>query len=320
MRLIPRRLLAVGSTGERAVELSGPGVYDLGPLWIELEEGSDGFVSYGWSLANRGDASVRVRAVSLVFEVDSPTEPLRFFCHGYQSWSPTGVATFGIDTDPSTKADFEFLQAVHHADQRRARDDELRSEWVTLLADAAADLILAGFEAGHDHDGTWRLRRGERSKVELWAEAFLGDVALEPGERRSLHNIVIDDTEGNASAAEALTRWAREVGTRNRARVHAPYQVGWCSWYHYFHDITEAAFHDNLARARDWPFSVFQLDDGFQAAIGDWLDTNEKFPSGLPAIAEVVSAAGFVPGLWIAPFLAAPGSRVAREHPEWMAR
>ena len=68
------------------------------------------------------------------------------------------------------------------------------------------------------------------------------------------------------------------------ARLGAPYQVGWCSWYHYFHRITEDALRANLARAADWPFDVFQLDDGYQAAIGDWLVTKESFPSGVAGV------------------------------------
>src|SRR5690606_26426046 len=64
----------------------------------------------------------------------------------------------------------------------------------------------------------------------------------------------------------------------------------------------------------------FQLDDGFQRAIGDWLETNEKFPSDLAGLAGSIAAAGRVPGLWIAPFLVAPDSQVATEHPDWIAR
>ena len=65
---------------------------------------------------------------------------------------------------------------------------------------------------------------------------------------------------------------------------------------------------------------MFQLDDGYQRAIGDWLDTNERFPSGVEGIAAAIAASGRTPGLWLAPFLAAPGSELARRHPEWLAR
>src|SRR5258705_9998812 len=103
-------------------------------------------------------------------------------------------------------------------------------------------------------------------------------------------------------------------------RRSAPYQVGWCSWYHWFSGITEAALREELALAADWPFKVFQLDDGFQAAVGDWLDTNEKFSTAIDGIAAAIAAEGRVPGIWIAPFLVAPDAELARRHPEWVAR
>jgi alpha-galactosidase len=117
-----------------------------------------------------------------------------------------------------------------------------------------------------------------------------------------------------------LARWAARVGGAGNARVEAPYLTGWCSWYQYFTDITEATYLDNVARASDWPFDVLQLDDGFQAAIGDWLEPDPSFPHGLPAIAERVAAAGRRAGVWLAPFLVAPNARLAADRPDWIAR
>jgi alpha-galactosidase len=117
-----------------------------------------------------------------------------------------------------------------------------------------------------------------------------------------------------------LACWAADVGEAEQARTSAAYQVGWCSWYHYFDGVSEDDIIANLARAGDWPFDVFQLDDGYQPAIGDWLSTNAKFPSGIDGVASAVASAGLTPGIWIAPFIVAPESEVARTHPEWMAR
>jgi len=96
--------------------------------------------------------------------------------------------------------------------------------------------------------------------------------------------------------------------------------VGWCSWYHYFDGVREDDVTSNLALAGDWPFDVFQLDDGYQAAIGDWLVTNDKFPSGVDGVAAAIAAAGFTPGIWLAPFIASPASELVAAHPEWLAR
>ena len=101
-----------------------------------------------------------------------------------------------------------------------------------------------------------------------------------------------------------LDRWATQLGRAAGARADAPYQVGWCSWYHYFEQVTEEAVHANLALASEWPFDVFQLDDGYQRNVGDWLETDETFPSGLVDLAGRIAAEGMRPGLWIAPFVA----------------
>ena len=287
----------------------------IGPLVVDI--GGSGVDDVAWSVANRGDQPVRVRFVRVVYHVEH-TGPLRMLRQGYQSWTRTAVATLGVDRDPSTTpGSMEMMQGIHHADQRRAADGELRSEWVTVLADDGGELLLAGFDAGTAHDGTWRLRERAAGGAELAAEAFLGDAVLRPGQLRALHGFTI--ARGD-DASELLATWAEGVGAAGSARTAAPYQVGWCSWYHYFHGVTEQHLRSNLARAADWPFDVFQLDDGYQAAIGDWLDTNDKFPSDLTTIAGTISAAGRQPGIWLAPFIAAPDSRVATEHPEWLAR
>jgi alpha-galactosidase len=320
-------------------ELSGPGTVRLGPLDVELTvapvvDGTAGgpATQIAWAVANRGDGTVKVRSVAAVLLVVDPAPPVRMFRHGYQSWTPTAVATFGVDADPSTRAGFEFLQAVHHADPRTVTaPDELRSEWVTVLVDQVGEPLLVGFDDGRSHDGTLRLRHSPGDApggdapggdapgggIELWAEAFLGEVALPAGARRPLHPVVID---GTGPAADLLDHWAHRAGTVAAARVEAPYQVGWCSWYQYFHGVTEDAVRHNLALAGDWPFDVFQLDDGFQAAIGDWLTPAPTFPSGLAGVADAVTGRGLQAGVWLAPFLAAPDSQVATAHPDWMAR
>jgi alpha-galactosidase len=149
-------------------------------------------------------------------------------------------------------------------------------------------------------------------------EAFMGGATLMSGEQRKLHGVTW--LAADASASELLAEWAARVGRAGSARNAAPYSVGWCSWYHFFDRVTEIDFRRNLAAVEDWPFEVFQLDDGYQAAIGDWRATNAKFPTGLEDLAGAVAAREMRPGLWLAPFLAAPDSDVVRDHAGWVAR
>jgi len=323
MHVLPLRLevdLSDGSGSRVEVsDLEGTGrAFGLGPVEVTMELHDTGI---DWSVANRGDRAVRLRSVSLVYAVAGARGPIRMFRNGYQSWSPSSVAVLGDDVDPSLRADLPFLQAVHHADQRRARPGELRSEWVTVLADGWGpddSAVLLGFDAGASHDGTFRLRPGEDGP-EIRVEAFMGDAELSPGGLRTLHSVTIADGPAG-TVSLLLEEWAALAGQVGGARITAPFQVGWCSWYQYFHDVDESDIAANLALADQWPFDVFQIDDGFQASIGDWLDTNDRFPSDLAALAASITSAGRTPGLWLAPFLVAPDSNVARRHPDWIAR
>jgi len=252
-----------------------------------------------WSVANSSDAPVTVDRVHLRWRVGNDGAAARLFRNGYQSWSPAGDE--GPDPSRAEGAP-ALIRAMHHADPAVAGEGEERSELVTVVhhGDEATTM---GFEGGERHDGTFRLR-GDG----LVAEAYLGGAILAAGERRELHAVKIGGS---------LDAWARWAGAASTARVDAPYQVGWCSWYQYFDRITEDAFRHNLALAGEWPFAVFQLDDGFQAAIGDWLLTADVFPTPLDRLAADVLAAGRQPGLWLAPFLASPESELARAHPDW---
>ncbi len=239
------------------------------------------------------------------------------FVNGYQSWSPTRTLRLGVDRDPSRDPrPLPLVRAAFHSDPGVGAPGELRSEQVTVLATASSHLRCVGFTGGEHHAGTVRARIVD-GRVELCAEAWLGGAIMQPGSSRTLHSIAIADGDDASALLEA---WAGRVGATGHARVGTPYIVGWCSWYQYFGDVSERDLRDNLALADAWPFDVFQLDDGYQRAIGDWLDTNERFPSGVAGIAAEIAAAGRTPGIWIAPFLAAPGSDLARRHPEWLAR
>ncbi|RPI91783.1 MAG: alpha-galactosidase [Chloroflexi bacterium] len=106
---------------------------------------------------------------------------------------------------------------------------------------------------------------------------------------------------------------------------HLPVRVtGWCSWYNLYASITEENIREHLrgaAAVRDaesLPLRVFQIDDGFTPEMGDWLDVKPQFPRGMKPLLDEIRAAGFVPGLWIAPFVVGNRSRLYQEHPDWV--
>ena len=98
---------------------------------------------------------------------------------------------------------------------------------------------------------------------------------------------------------------------------------GYTSWYNYFQKIDEKIILRDL-KALDVvkdSVSVFQIDDGYETFVGDWLDPNpEKFLGGMKNIASEIHKKGYMAGIWLAPFNVQKTSRTYAEHPEWVIR
>ena len=97
--------------------------------------------------------------------------------------------------------------------------------------------------------------------------------------------------------------------------------TGYTSWYNHYQNISEAIILDNLSAAadtkQDW--DIFQIDDGYQTHVGDWLSIDtKKFPNGLKKIADKIHQTGMKAGLWLAPFVCEKNSRCYKEHPDWL--
>jgi len=98
---------------------------------------------------------------------------------------------------------------------------------------------------------------------------------------------------------------------------HVKKIFGYTSWYNYYQDINEEIILRDLA-ALDERFNLFQIDDGFETFVGDWLDVDaKKFPRGLSPVADAIHDAGYMAGIWLAPFVAEEKSRLFAEHRDW---
>lgn len=98
---------------------------------------------------------------------------------------------------------------------------------------------------------------------------------------------------------------------------------GYTSWYNYYQDITEEIMLRDLeaiSKEKDY-INTFQIDDGFETAVGDWFSIDKKkFPNGLKPIVDKIHEKGFEAGLWLAPFGAQKNSKLAAEHPDWLIK
>ena len=103
--------------------------------------------------------------------------------------------------------------------------------------------------------------------------------------------------------------------------------AGWESWYNHYANINEKLIKDdleNLTKSENIinnsfnTSKIFQIDDGWEKALGDWQVREDRFPEGFTQITRDIEASGFIPGLWIAPFIIDSRSQTATEHPNWL--
>jgi alpha-galactosidase len=104
--------------------------------------------------------------------------------------------------------------------------------------------------------------------------------------------------------------------------ISAKPAIGWTSWYYYYTNISEKIIEENLNAfvQNKVPIEIFQIDDGWQKAVGDWLHFDKKFPNGLTAIVDKIHAQNVKAGLWLAPLACEKDSFIVREHPDWILK
>ena len=121
---------------------------------------------------------------------------------------------------------------------------------------------------------------------------------------------------------DGLRATAVAIGEEMQTRIEQPTSYHWCSWYYLYHNLTEAILDEYLAGFHRLtprvPLQTIQIDAGYFPATGDWLETTPYWPSGLEAAFTKIAAAGYRPGIWIAPFMVGNRSRLYAEHPDWV--
>ncbi|WP_105316484.1 glycoside hydrolase family 36 protein [Thermus tenuipuniceus] len=221
-----------------------------------------------------------------------PFRGSQFFRHGWQSWS---LASWVDPREPP--------RPLFPKERRPQADDPFLLE--------AADWGKAWWGSGL---GALRSPRGQvllLGALDLGArvlgreEALLGRYAL--GEGRWF--LAYGPEE------EVFAAYARYLPHRLSGR---PPRV-WCSWYSFYTKISEALLLQALDEVAAFPFEVFQVDDGWQKALGDW-EPNDRFPRGMAFLADRIREKGLRAGLWLAPFLVTQDSPLRHSRPEWLLR
>lgn len=288
-----------------------------------------------------GDAHVRLR-ISAEGDVMNitilPSEPVRIvrfrvdlpfayqrgdriFSNGFQSWTDT--REYGIN---ERMRGYNRLTELYMKSPMANRLGVNRAGDATFHAYPRGKGVFYGYSYGYvRRDGrvcllgslseksgytilTFDARRGAvRVEKDLEGVTFYQETQL-------LTLVAIEDTYD-----AAFDRYFEQM---NVAKPRAERTCGYTTWYNYYTGINMDIIRRDLnALSAHGGFDVFQIDDGYQTAVGDWFSIRQKeFPDGMRAAADLIHSKGLRAGLWLAPFGAQRDSRLFAEHPDWFVR
>ena len=248
---------------------------------------------------------------------------LGFFSNGWQSWSFTGALGEKETYKDTHLGLLTSSMWFNPGTPRPYKPGHFASDMYGVLGDRKHRTgILAGFLSQKQHFGSLEANVNQLyPAMALWAN---GDqVTLDFGNQMqtdwaAIQFVSIDSPDPLGPYLDAVRR---EHDINSPSHHHTP-SIGWCSWYQYYQDISENKIRENLHSAvtssDTLPRDLFQIDDGFQAQIGDWLDFSPTFPNGVAPLAREISSAGLSPGLWLAPFIVHSKSKLKHIHTEWL--
>lgn len=244
------------------------------------------------------------------------TEHDRVFINGYQSW-----------TDSREYEIHEKMTGIDHIPKalvRRYNFDKYGDYNFTSYSGRAGD--FHGYSYGYIRDeSTFQLfgSLNERDGFTLIRVLSSdGEVSFEKdceGRRYTDGFTALDIAVITGSEGEVFDRFFEL--SKIKCRDARPIS-GYTSWYRHYQDITEEKLlHDLEGVAEQGGMDIFQIDDGFQKGVGDWLKVNaEKFPHGMKYVCDRIHEKGLMAGLWLAPFVCERNSYIYRRRKDMLLK
>ena len=255
------------------------------------------------------------------FDVEMPytfVDGDKFFCAGYQSWTNTKERSRN-DVQKGTIRLANINKKLKHiasmtCDERMVEytyvPGEFHSHGYTYIRNGA-DMKLWGSLCEETGYTLFKVKMNENKFT--YHKDVLGKFVTETYK-------VLDIVYFEGGYDEVFDKY---FGLFKMPETRKGMMSGYTSWYNYFQNINEEIILrdlNGLDPAKE-DVSIFQIDDGYETFVGDWLDPNpSRFPNGMGYIADKIHEKGYKAGIWLAPFSCQKVSRTAKEHPDWLVK
>ena len=258
------------------------------------------------TVSNRTSAPLRVNDVTIFEESVSLPPATALYGEGFQMLSQT-AGTIGAPVDLSQYTDSKHYRMPAPAGARTFYG-------LMSLTPPSDDARVYAFTSCRRFSGRFDVMPSSVRAV-VDCEGLL----LRPGESWQLEELMMI---AGRERADLLDRAGAQLAKNHPRLPFAKPPTGWCSWYCFGPNVTAAQVLDNLdVIARSMPsLRYVQIDDGYQRAMGDWLETGSAFGGSVRTVLAEIRKRGFEPAIWVAPFVAEADSHLFQQHPEWFIK
>ena len=232
-----------------------------------------------------------------------------FPTNGYQSWTDTRERTFkerNKERDPNRIP--KLLRNIYHFERY---GDGVFYPYKPNSVHGYDIFYVKGnkelFSFNYNYKTAYVIYEIHLKKKELDILSDVYGLAVKKGQEVTVYDLYFCN-----DFHEGLKDFQRAFTLEDTTKI-----FGYTSWYNYYQNISEDIILRDLD-ALDSRFNLFQIDDGYETFVGDWLDIDPvKFPNGLKPIVDKIHAKGYKAGIWLAPFVGETKSKLFKEHTDW---
>ncbi len=250
----------------------------------------------------------------------------KFFLNGYQSWTDTKEA-YITEYERIARRAKKYFKKNRNNDTFYKTKDFLVNRFAF---DRYGDVLfynydknklhgydvfyikgdLEYFSFNHNYKNAYLIYEVYRKEKKIKALSEAKRYKIKKGEEFKIFDFSLFN-----SYSEGLKAFYEEFKEKEDKKV-----FGYTSWYNYYQNINEEIILRDL-EGLDNRFNLFQIDDGYETFVGDWLDIDKvKFPNGLKNIVDKIHNKGYKAGIWLAPFVAEEKSKLFNEHKDYFKR
>ena len=255
-------------------------------------------------VTNHGREPIKIKEI-ILFDLNlSLPSSTRLYGEGFQMLSQTG-GTLGQPSDLGN-----YTDAKHYKLSAPAK----AFYGMMMLSPSTRDNHLLAFTSCRRYIGQFYLNN---PSLQVVVDTEGGE--LKPGETWQLESFTY---QSGADREQLLDNLATQLISNHPPLRFPTPPTGWCSWYCFGPRVTAKQVLDNLDFiAKHTPgLRYVQIDDGYQPAMGDWLDTGAAFGGDVQGVLKQIRQRGFEPAIWVAPFVAEEKSKIFQQHPNWFVK